>query len=503
MKTLQLWTQRVFLTALFVVGIIPLAYSQNIEDRVDRLLSQAVDDYDMLQIQDAEAKLQTALSAADEVGLESPVVAKAYVMLGIVQFAESRDENQARDAFARAVEIDPSVEIDPVYQTPTLQKLFDEVRGRAGSRPKPTPPEKRPKNIDSFSHKRIQTADAGQPLAFEAYVPADMPVYRMHVFHRRFDEDTFKKTEMLPTDDTRFGVELKGREIRTSQIDYYIVATDRGGQTLAQSGDEVRPNEIVVLGSTTVTPAPDDDDDDDDDDSGDDDDSDDDVDDDTSVAHDKNVFVSLSAGTDVGFVPGGTPTANPNRAVSPGLAPAFGHALLDFGVVLSAITELGLFFRFQFAPGQDFANLPPESINPGSGFWDTKEECLGLGLPGDCILGLKYRWYFSNTDSLRFHSSIGMGVGRIRNWLRLKQKTSETAPDPLCVGKEILSDSVAGNYCFIRDTVRTGWFHFGLGAGAAFPITDVVALGVDSYLMLLLPETSVNLDLTGALILHF
>ena len=193
-----------------------------------------------------------------------------------------------------------------------------------------------------------------------------------------------------------------------------------------------------------------------------------------------------------------------SRVRAAGVAMAFGHAMIDTGLVINKKMRLGLYFRYQFSPFQDFSSLPPESptIAPGTGFWNTKQECLGLGLPGDCILGLRYRLFVNDSDRIRIHSTLGTGVGRVRNWLRLKQRTDAPAGGSRCDGKPIFSETPAGSaesveFCFIKDTVRTGWLHIGIGGGVEVPLTNKVAFAVDTYLMILAPETSINFDLNG------
>jgi len=475
------------------------AYAQgDVQARLDRALDQATDDYDILEIQSAEKKLEDAIELAKKNDVSGPTLGKLYVMLGVVRLASTRDEALAHEAFVSALKADAKAAIPDVYVTPTLSQIMSDARTEVGpsTAEKPDEGKQQHKKIDGLTHTPIQTADAGKKLQFEVFVPQDMPVFRMFLYHRRYGEDDYQRMELEPTSATRFAADLPGKFVHTSQIDYYIEGVDRGGDVIARSGDDLNPHEIVVLGSGDEK-------------NGD------------VIVHEKDhdhgtktlpsgertwIYASLLGGTDVGFLPGGTPTANPGRNVSPGVAPAFGHAVLDVGSTLTDKMYLGLYFRFQFAPYQNFDNLQNSvSTDPGHGFWDTKRQCLGLGLPGDCMLGLKYKLFFSNSESFRMYSSLGAGVGRVRNWLRLKQATeSESEPGPLCKGKPLHIDDASGKqYCYIRDTVRTGWLHFGLGGGVAFPVAPHTALTLDSYFMVLVPETSVNLDVSGGLTFRF
>jgi len=483
---------------LAMTALPSVAFAQ--EDQIQSLLDSAIEDYDLVMVEDAEAKLLEAVEIAKTKGISGPTVAKVYVMLGIVRFANNRDAAETKRSFISAVEADASAEIDSVYQTPELNEIMDEARAEAKPSSSNNGGDNGGGDASSFKHPAITTADAGQPLTIEAFVPESMPVFRMVVHHRRFGEEAYVSTEMKPTSTTRFAGAIPSNKVTSSQLEYYIEALDRGGNVLASQGTDSDPLVAVILGSDgsggdgnngnggdgnggdgnggdgNNTELPDGED-----------------------QETKNVYVTLGGGSDVGFLPGGTPTANPvGREVQPGIAPAFGHGLLDLGWIINTTMRLGLYFRWQFSPAQDFALVPEES--KGGSFPQTKDECFGFGLPGDCLLGLKYKYFFSKggASSVRFYSSVGLGVGRVRNWLRLREvaKLSDGSNNPNCEGKSTLIDPAQGTeYCYIRDTVRTGWGHFGLGAGVAVPLGKFVEFNADTYLMFLtLDQTSINLD---------
>jgi len=75
-------------------------------------------------------------------------------------------------------------------------------------------------------------------------------------------------------------------------------------------------------------------------------------------------------------------------------------------------------------------------------------------------------------------------------------------PSASCTGKEILNDG-SGDFCYLRDTVRNGWFHAGAGGGVAVPITDWLQFTTDLYIMIMLPDTSINTDLSLGMTFRF
>jgi hypothetical protein len=492
--------------AAIVMSFPALAAAQGNAAKYEQKLKSAISDYDMLMIGEARKTLEDAVAQAEREGVSGLAVAKLYIMLGIVRFAQSRDQADAKAAFVSALEHDYGVDLPAVYTNPKLAEALNQARAEVEPPPKePKPTESAQNSTGStgvsgsntsqavgFRHDAVRTATAGQPVAINIAMPADMPVYHVYVYHRRFGESDFERVEMRATGATGFTVEIPGEKVNTSQVEYYIQALDRAGAVIGHAGSEVSPLTMTVLGSSDAIGDPGG--------AGDDEETGDEAGGDVELpapASDQKFYVMLTGGTGLGFVFGGEPTGHPDRDVSPGLAPAFGHAMLDAGYMITPNAHIGLYFRWQFSPPQDFDQVPDESKTPGSIF-DTREECLGLGLPGDCLLGAKYRYFFTDLSSARMYSSIGAGIGRVRHWLRLKEpyyQSDQQTPTVECSGKDRIEGSVA-DYCHVRDTVRPGWVHVGFGAGLMWPVQEHIDLVADTYLIVLLPETGLNLDLS-------
>ena len=497
------WAFLGLVTCLLLSLAPAIAFASDAEERLEFILADAEDGYDMLEFEEATTLIEEGIDLADRQGIRNETVAQLYILLGLIRHADG-DDSLAEDAFVQAIETDSDVEVHPFYRTPATDELMASAARRAqpSAQDDPSPDTTDPPpedEVDPLTHSPIRRADAGEDLMFIADMPADLPVFRVHLHHRRFGESDFTEEEMAPTDATGFAYTLDGRQVRTSQLEYFITAVDRSGELVAESGRRTNPHRVSVLGDGERR-----DDSDDDDDR---------VDLDTP-SQDRNTgfFAGLSFGTDIGFLPGGTPpTANVDRNVSPGVAPAFAHSLLDLGWRFTENNLAGIYFRWQFVPGQAFDALPEGRIDESAAFYRHEKECFGLGLPGDCLLGLKYQRIISS-DVPQLYSSLGLGVGRIRNWLQLKQPTApegDSEPvDARCrlpdgSAREILFDDRIGYYCTLRDTVRTGWFHFGVGGGMLIPLFGPVELMTDAYLMVLVPDTSVNLDINVGMRFQF
>ena len=94
----------------------------------------------------------------------------------------------------------------------------------------------------------------------------------------------------------------------------------------------------------------------------------------------------------------------------------------------------------------------------------------------------------------------------MRNWLKLRENALLTngADNPNCEGKEILDAPEGQRFCYIRDTVRPGWGHFGIGAGMSIPLAKMVEFTIDSYLMFIaLDQTAISIDGNAGFVFKF
>ena len=508
------WVRLLAFWTLLAVGVVAAtvvaprpAAAQSAKKQVEKLIEEASNHYDTLQIQKAETKLGKAIDLGEQSGVSGEVVARAHVMLGVVRYGATRSKKKALAAFKQAVKQDRKAEIPPVYQTPTLTKLMKKAQA---SLPPPEPDNQtdngqkdqsdggasQATQVDEFTHEPIGSAQAGEPLTVEAFVPSDISVDVIYFNFQRYDDDQWRQVKMKATDATRFASELEGYRVYTSQISYYLQAVDSSGRVVAESGSESSPHAITVLGSAgfdhqaarrkatgstgsqtgeTGTDGKDKDKTD----TGAGSEGDEKL---TSVA-----YVDVGGGTGVGVLLGGAPTANPDREYKSGLAPAFGHVRIGGGGMFSNTSQLGFYFRWQFSPSQDFEAIRQE--NEGHSYTGFQNgECLGIGLPGDCLLGLKYRWFFSEGTGLRLFSSIGAGVGRARHWLRLKERAS----DSFCDNRTTYPGDP--EFCYRRDTVRPGWAHFGIGGGFSYDFNQTFGILGEAYLEVFFPDTAINLD---------
>src|SRR5690554_5877466 len=114
--------------AAIILSSPSFAVAQDNSAKYEAKLASAIDDYDALMIEEAKSTLENAASEAEQEGASGLAVAKIYVMLGIVQFAETHDQNDAKSAFISALAHDYSVDLPAVYTSPKLSEALEEAR---------------------------------------------------------------------------------------------------------------------------------------------------------------------------------------------------------------------------------------------------------------------------------------------------------------------------------------------------------------------------------------
>lgn len=447
------------LVALIALCALP-AHAQTVEERVDLLLGDAYADYDMLQLDAAEAKLFEAIDLVETYSVQTPGAAGAYIMLGVVWAARDGDSSLAYEPFVDGLRIDPLAELHPFYATPSLMETLEEARANAGQAqapppdpyvpPTPTPyvpptpdpyvpPAPEPSQV--LMHSRVTEARSNRDIEISAQVPASVPVSRVQLNYRPFGESNFYGIVMEPTSD---GVSFVG-EIPSSatrgiiSIDYFLVALDRAGNPLGTAGSSSQPFTIFITGSSDGPSASR-----------------------SSGSRNNNRNRNRSTGEgeighlSLGFGTGiGLATAEPNVyaedvELNPGLAPAPFHIGVEAG----------------FAPGRGSLHIVP--------YLRLQLVFLDTGIAPEPLFGVKARYFFKDGDRLRVYAQGSLGYGDVSHLVLLREIDE-------------------GTY----DTTNEGPVHIGGGIGLVHMLSDTFGLQGDLHLMAMFGRFSLHADVTA------
>jgi hypothetical protein len=121
----RLWL--VATASLIILGNVATASAQ-VDAQVGELNSQALEAYQALDIDTARAKLEQAISMAQQAGYAGPAVAQSYMNLGVVYIAGMNDRDQGLGAFLSALCMQGDVQLDPLLSTPDVQVVFTQAQ---------------------------------------------------------------------------------------------------------------------------------------------------------------------------------------------------------------------------------------------------------------------------------------------------------------------------------------------------------------------------------------
>ncbi|OIP31852.1 MAG: hypothetical protein AUK47_21685 [Deltaproteobacteria bacterium CG2_30_63_29] len=344
------------------------------------LYTAGLEAYDFFEYDTAEEKFDQAIEVAKAAGIEDPLVAKVYLAKGFLFHARFKDtalavaNDKTFDEFVKAISIDYNVQIPDDYKTDEIEVILKNAREIV---PEPKNGGNNNNNNNNnnntvkhgdvrLRHNALAVADACQPIAISASVPADPEAYRAYLHYRPSDSERFESVELQPnpSDPEIFNAEIPIEATTSPTIAYYLEVQNRQQAVVASVGSRSEPINVTVIGTCELPGSK------------------------RPIVH-----VLLSAGTGIGFANGDAercPTTaacygesfDPSRfeGVKAGIAPAPFH--VNGEVLFNVIKELqiGLYTRYQI-------------IEPA------------------LMIGAKLRYFILPDEPNRFYTGFGVGWG--------------------------------------------------------------------------------------------
>lgn len=312
------------------------------EAEIERLLEDARSYYDNLELDLADRSLERAIRLGERFEVKTRALAEVYLQRGVLAHVRDKNENAAVEDFTEALRIDPSVRLDPLISTPSLDRLFDRATQSVGG----ASAGRGEQASGDIVHDPIRRARSGEklPITIEIGPSLNRDVFRVFLFFRSARNDQVQKVEMLPASGHSFAGEIPGRFVAGSSLSYYIVAEDRlqrpvGGVASARdpivvqvTGDALAGLDEMPTGSSLGG-----------------------GDDDDGGGKRHFVTLTLSVGTGVGFITDrATPQNQKSANIRPGAALAPFHTLVELDFWATERFGLGAYGRIQIV---EFAHL--------------------------------------------------------------------------------------------------------------------------------------------------
>jgi len=447
--------------------------------KIEEANAKAMEEYDLLEFENAKKMLNSALVEVKKSGLGShPIAARTHGNLGIV-YEGLGDPDNALLEFIAALEIDGKWAVPKEYKKPELKKIYDTARstvaggggggggGDKGGGAAATPADDGAGALSGLVHAPVEEGKEGQAVVIGVKVGDDVAANQVVLYYRAQGQEDFTAVPMKKSAGAAWEGKIPANATRADSIQYYIEAKGGGGKVNASVGSRGSPNIIEIARKTS---------------GGGDGGGSGDVDDENPLGDagggggtgitksgggkaKHTVFVNVAVGSGVGFVTGETEQSH--QAVTCCVASAPFHIMPELGFWLGKKVALSVYGRIGVPFGANISGHSPASP-------------AGL---------MRLLFVFDPSgEGLSLHGDVGGGF--IRHNIKLDAKYMDGDVDTVATGPLLIGGGA--------NWVKT------LGGPMRFVLDFNVLTGVPvAELGGVVPYFSVNLDLNVGLQLAF
>ena len=192
--------------------------------------------YNDLEYEKAAEALANAL--AGSAALTKQEATEGYKVLGLSYVALGREE-QAKQAFKKLLAANPAYEL-PSTESPKALDLFEQVRA--------TLPKTGAGAVQLTQAASPVRPGKGSPITVSiALVDDGLKTKGVVVYHRVRGQKGYSSVTAAPGPGSgRFNAIISGTFVNPPAIEYYVIATDAGGQALDAEGSAEEPMVLVV-----------------------------------------------------------------------------------------------------------------------------------------------------------------------------------------------------------------------------------------------------------------
>lgn len=269
MNRMHSWSAALVAMCLVFGGAREVA-AQSPMSRVLDLNREAMNAYQMLEIEQAREHLLSALQTAEAGNVTGAPLARTYLNLGVIAVGGFGDNGAGMQYFQQALAIDGSVQLDPLTSTPEIQTVFDLARQRAGGGGPSGGGGQGGGGASvggqggggqggggssvggNLSHRPVpeQLAQTAVPVYIEA--PSDAA--QVYLYYKGHGMREFRRVEMRSVA-SGYGYEIPCSDVYQPAVEYYIVAFASDGSPVGFAGSQSEPVSVAIVGSRTQ-PAP-------------------------------------------------------------------------------------------------------------------------------------------------------------------------------------------------------------------------------------------------------
>jgi hypothetical protein len=266
-----------------------LAQDQAAVDKLVQMNKKALGDYDTLEWDSAKRTLLDALVAGKKAGLDNhPIMARTYVHLAAVYLTGFKDRAKAMQSFARALEIDPRIQLSKAIETAEVKAAFAEAQRKAGGgggggddsgaaapsskrhrrgpvmegdTPAPERAHKQassddeddggepdlPAHISALDCPTPDEAIIDKPLVLRCAVAPSLPVAGVYLLYRAPGKEDYTEVVMTKTPKGWLQAKVPKKAVDGKSFQFYFEGRNASGKPVVANGGADSPNIILVV----------------------------------------------------------------------------------------------------------------------------------------------------------------------------------------------------------------------------------------------------------------
>jgi len=251
---------RLLCLALFTFFTLPAFAQYTRDNAASKKIDEAINEhYLATDFDKAEQVLTGTINACGD-KCSPPVIAKAWMYVGIVRGSGKNDQAGAKEAFQKALASDPATKLDVQLATPETQKTFSDLSSAgAGAGAAAAVAAPAAAADDGAGEKGglkctpdVRELQTLRPIPLEC--SSDEEVAAMELRYKSFGSEEWHSVKMKKVGEAFRGEVPCEATSTAGTLKLYVRAKDAGGETVDSFGSKAKPIEFTSSESSTAAP---------------------------------------------------------------------------------------------------------------------------------------------------------------------------------------------------------------------------------------------------------
>ncbi|MEI9954595.1 MAG: hypothetical protein WDO74_37905 [Pseudomonadota bacterium] len=241
--------------ALFTFFTLPAFAQYTRDNAASKKIDEAINEHYLATDFDKAEQVLTGTVTACADKCSPPVIAKAWMYVGIVRGSGKNDQAGAKEAFQKALASDPTIKLDVQLATPETQKTFSDLGGAGAVVAAATPAAADEDAGDKGGLKctpDVRELQTLRPIPLEC--TSDEEVASMEIRFKPFGSEEWKAAKMKKVGDAFRGEVPCDATGSAGTLKVYVRAKDAAGESVDSFGSKAKPIDFIASENTTATP---------------------------------------------------------------------------------------------------------------------------------------------------------------------------------------------------------------------------------------------------------